>query len=641
MLQRYAFQPTISSRAEIGSSLTTTTPTAAHNKSAVPYFATSSKLRLPIALMLGAALSACAPMAAKDNASPNVAANSAAAAPAPPHYPDHELDDATLYQLLMAEIASQRGMPEKAFIDEYNVAKDVGDARLARRATEFALMAHQAGGALQAARLWSQLDPSSEDARATLLTILVAQARLDEAEPILRDSLARSQNRELTFEQIGQTLARAADKKAAVALLQRLAQPYDNLPQAHLAIAQEAYGATQPSLAVSEAKRAAQLDGNDENAPVLAAQYLQSTDAAAAAATLEDFLRHHPNSVAVRMAYARFLAGQKRYEDSGAQFRIILKQHPHDAETLYALGLLAYQAERLPEAEEYFHRFTAVREGEPSSEDASDGDDDEPTPSSARSANAGYLYLAQIAEDEKNYPKALAALDSITDGDEFLTARLQHAAVLAKMGKLDEARKELHDMPAQNQRERIQIVLTEAQLLSDAKEGDQALTLLTDELKIYPGDPDLLYDEGMTAERLNRLDVMESSLRELIRIHPDNAQAYNALGYSWADRNMHLNEALDLIQKAMILSPDDASIIDSLGWAQYRLGDNKEALDNLMRAYQLRGDAEIAVHLGEVLWVSGRHDDAQKYWKEAEHKEPDNEVLHATLERFNVKIGER
>jgi Flp pilus assembly protein TadD len=196
-------------------------------------------------------------------------------------------------------------------------------------------------------------------------------------------------------------------------------------------------------------------------------------------------------------------------------------------------------------------------------------------------------------------------------------------------------------MPAQNQRERIQIVLTEAQLLSDAKEGDQALTLLTDELKIYPGDPDLLYDEGMTAERLNRLDVMESSLRELIRIHPDNAQAYNALGYSWADRNMHLNEALDLIQKAMILSPDDASIIDSLGWAQYRLGDNKEALDNLMRAYQLRGDAEIAVHLGEVLWVSGRHDDAQKYWKEAEHKEPDNEVLHATLERFNVKIGER
>ena len=623
--------------------MNTTTPNAAHNHSAVPHFATSSKLRIAIALMLGAALSACAPMAAKDNASQNAAATSAESAPAAPHYPDHELDDATLYQLLMAEIASQRGMPEKAFIDEYDVAKDVGDARLARRATEFALMAHQAGGALQAARLWSQLDPSSsEDARATLLTILVAQARLDEAEPVLRDTLARSQNRELTFEQIGQTLARAADKKAAVALLQRLAQPYDNLPQAHLAIAQEAYGANQPTLAVSEAKRAAQLDGNDENAPVLAAQYLQSTDADAAAVILEDFLKHHPNSVAVRMAYARFLAGQKRYEDSGAQFRIILKQHPHDAETLYALGLLAYQAERLPEAEEYFHRFIAVREGEPASEDASDSDDDdEPSPATARSVNAGYLYLAQIAEDQKNYPKALAALDDITDGDELLTARLQHAAVLAKMDKLDDALKELHDMPAQNQRERIQIVLTEAQLLSDAKQGDQALTLLTDELKVYPGDPDLLYDEGMTAERLNRLEVMESSLRELIRIHPDNAQAYNALGYSWADRNLHLNEALDLIQKAMILSPDDASIIDSLGWAQYRLGDNKEALDNLMRAYQLRGDAEIAVHLGEVLWVSGRHDDAQKYWKEAEHKEPDNEVLHATLERFNVKIGER
>ena len=145
----------------------------------------------------------------------------------------------------------------------------------------------------------------------------------------------------------------------------------------------------------------------------------------------------------------------------------------------------------------------------------------------------------------------------------------------------------------------------------------------------------------MTAERLNQLDLMETSLRTLIKLHPDNAQAYNALGYSWADRNLHLNEALDLIQKALTLSPDDASIIDSLGWVQYRLGDNKDALDNLMRAYELRGDAEIAVHLGEVLWVSGRHDDAQKYWKEAEHKDPGNEALQATLERFNVKIGER
>jgi tetratricopeptide (TPR) repeat protein len=596
-----------------------------------------------MALLLGAGLSACAPMAQKDSASQGAGVHTASTAPQAPHYPDHELDEATLYQLLMAEIESQRGMPEKAFIDEYDVAKEVGDARLARRATEFALMAHQAGGALQGARLWSQLDPGSDDARATLLTILVAQARLDEAEPVLRDMLARSQNRQVTFEQIGQTLARATDKKAAVALLQRLAQPYDNLPQAHLAIAMEAYGANQPTLAVSEARRAAQLDGNDENAPVLAAQYLQSSDADAAAVVLEDFLKRHPNSVPVRMAYARFLAGQKRYEDSGAQFRIILKQHPHDAETLYALGLLAYQAERLPEAEEYFHRFIAVREGEPSTGDAEDNDEDEDQPNlpGARSANAGYLYLAQIAEDQKNYPKALKALDSISDGDEVLTARLQHAAVLAKMDRLDEARRELHDLPAQNQRERIQIVLTEAQLLTDAKRGEDALTLLTDELKVYPGDPDLLYDEGMTAERLNRLDLMETSLRELIRIHPDNAQAYNALGYSWADRNLHLNEALDLIQKAMILSPDDASIIDSLGWVQYRLGDNKEALDNLMRAYQMRGDAEIAVHLGEVLWVSGRHDDAQKYWREAGHKEPDNEVLHATLERFNVKIGER
>ena len=473
-----------------------------------------------------------------------------------------------------------------------------------------------------------------------MLTILIAQHRLDEAEPVLRDTLAHAPDKSVAFGQIGQSLARSTNRAGALEVLQRLALPYDMLPAAHLAIAQNAFAAGQRDVAVAEARRAAALDGNDETAPVLAAQYLQTTDPKTAGDILESFLRHRETSVPVRMAYARYLAGQKRYEDSGAQFRIILKQHPHDAETLYALGLLAYQAERLPEAEEYFHKFIAVREGEPHTED-SDDTDETSTQASARSANAGYLYLAQIAEDEKDFPKALEALANITDGDELLTAELQHAAVLAKMNRLEDARRELHAILASNQRERVQILLTEAQLLTDAKRGDEALTLLNTALKEYPDDPDLLYDEGMTAERLNQLDLMETSLRTLIKLHPENAQAYNALGYSWADRNIHLNEALDLIQKALTLSPDDASIIDSLGWVQYRLGDNKDALDNLQHAYELRGDAEIAVHLGEVLWVAGRHDDAQKYWKQAEHKDPGNQALQATLERFNVKIGER
>ncbi len=587
------------------------------------------------------ALAGCAPMQGEQK--PQTAQNlSATAQAATPQYPAHELDDVTLYQLVLAEIAAQRGMPDSAFLAEYNLAKETGDARLARRATEFALMAHQGTGALQGARLWSQLDPDSEEARGTLLTILVAQGHLDEAEPVLREGLVRAPDRSAAFGQIGQALSRAADRKEAVALLQRLATPYDTLPAAHLAIAQLAFGADMKPLAVSEAKRAAELDPNDENAPVLAAQYLQVSDPKAAEGVLDDFLRHHPNSLTVRMAYARYLAGQRRYDDSTAQFHILLQQHPHDAETLYALGLLAYQAERLPEAETYFKRFIAIREGEPQADDSGDENDEEaPAPGTARSANTGYLYLAQIAEDEKDYPKALAALANITDGDEYLTAQLQHAAVLAKTGQIDQARSDLHNIPAQNQHERIQIILTEAQLLTDAKRGDEALALIVDELKQYPDDPDLLYDEGMTAERMNKLDLMETSLRELMRVHPENAQAYNALGYSWADRNLHLNEALDLIQKALVLAPDDASIIDSLGWVQYRLGDTKDAIDNLMRAYQLRGDAEIAVHLGEVLWVAGRHDDAERYWKEAEHKDPDNDVLHATLERFNVKIGER
>lgn len=595
---------------------------------------TLKPLALAIALL---AIGACAPISNPGRAAADGPVAQSDQTPQPAAYPEHELDEPTLYQLLMAEIAAQRGMPDTAFSTEYNLAKETRDPRLARRATEFALMAHQAQEAMEGSRLWVELEPNSDEARGTLLSVLVAAGRLDEAEPVLSSMLASSSKPGVALEQIGQTLSRSPNHKEALTLLQRLAVPYQTLPDAHIAVAQAAYNNGQSDVAVAEARAAATLDPNDETAPVLVATYLQAKDPNGATAVLEEYLRRHPKSVTVRLAYARFLVSQRRYEDSGAQFRLILAERPRDADTLYALGLLAYQSQRLPEAEDYFHKFIAVRDADP---EASDDEDDEQPVLSSRTSDAGYLYLAQIAEDEKDYPKALEALSHVSDGEQAFGAELQRAVVLARMGRIDEARRDLNDLPVQSQRERVQVILTEVQLLTDANRTEEALDVVNDGLKKFPDDPDLLYGEGMTAEKLNRLDLMESSLRTLMRLHPDNAQAYNALGYSWADRNVHLNEALDLIEKALALAPDDASIIDSLGWVQYRLGNTQSSLDNLTKAYQLRGDAEIAVHLGEVLWVSGKHAEAERYWKEAEHKEPDNQVLHATLERFNVRIGE-
>ena len=178
-------------------------------------------------------------------------------------------------------------------------------------------------------------------------------------------------------------------------------------------------------------------------------------------------------------------------------------------------------------------------------------------------------------------------------------------------------------------------------MLRDADQNQAAYDFLGSAIEKTPNNPELLYDYGMTAEKIGRFEVLESAMRSVIRVRPDNAQAYNALGYTLADRNERLDEAKSLIEKANALSPDDASILDSLGWVHYRLGNNGDALQNLERAYKLRNDAEIAVHLGEVLWVSGRPADAEKTWREASAKEPQNAALKQTLARFNVQMGKR
>ncbi len=229
----------------------------------------------------------------------------------------------------------------------------------------------------------------------------------------------------------------------------------------------------------------------------------------------------------------------------------------------------------------------------------------------------------------------------VGEGREYANARIRRALIIARQGKVDVARAELHALPAGTPAQQTDLTLAEAQILRDADRTQDAFGLLEGAIEKSPNNPDLLYDYGMTAEKLGRTDVLESAMRSVIRVRPDNAQAYNALGYTLADRNERLDEAKALIDKANALSPDDASILDSLGWVEYRLGNNGDALANLQKAYHLRNDAEIAVHLGEVLWVSGKPAEAERAWADAKAKEPQNETLKQTLARFNVTIGKR
>jgi len=222
----------------------------------------------------------------------------------------------------------------------------------------------------------------------------------------------------------------------------------------------------------------------------------------------------------------------------------------------------------------------------------------------------------------------------VGEGEQYVQAQIRYAQVLARQGKLDDARAHLQQAAAKSSPQRIQLVLAEAQLLRDANQPKAAFDLVGQALDRVPNNPDLLYDYAMLAEKIERVDVLESSLRKLIEIRPEHAHAYNALGYSLADRNQRLPEARELIEKALKLAPDDSFIIDSMGWVLYRQGKLKDSLGYLRRAYAGRPDPEIAAHLGEVLWALGERSEAERVWGDAARDSPDNETLANTIKRL-------
>jgi tetratricopeptide (TPR) repeat protein len=242
--------------------------------------------------------------------------------------------------------------------------------------------------------------------------------------------------------------------------------------------------------------------------------------------------------------------------------------------------------------------------------------------------------LGQIAEEQKLWPRAIEWYESVSEGEHAVPARMRTANAIAKQGKLDEARAFLQRASADYPEQHVQLVVAEAQLLRDANRPRDAYEVLGQALKSEPDQPDLLYDFALTAEKLERFDVLETNLKKLIEVRPDHAHAYNALGYSYAERNTRLPEARKLIEKALELAPEDHFIIDSLGWVLYRQGDLKGALEQLRRAYDGRPDAEIGAHLGEVLWVLGRQDEANRIWQESLKTSPENETLLKTIKRL-------
>ncbi|HWM43650.1 MAG TPA: tetratricopeptide repeat protein [Burkholderiales bacterium] len=525
-----------------------------------------------------------------------------------------ELSEPTLYDFLLGEIALQRGdlpLAAKTYLD---LARRTRDARVARRAVEIANQARLPELALAAARLWHDIEPASGHALQVLAATLVTAKRVDEAGPVLEKLFsAEGVSRENAFMQVNRLLGGNPDKAANLRVIRTLAGKYPQLAQAHFAVGQAALTAGDDKAAIAAAREAQKIRPDWELAVLLEAQVLQKRSNAEAAKRLGEFVEKYPQARETRLSYARLLVLDKRFAEARKQFEAVAGANPGNPEVIYAVGLLAYQLKDYGAAEDYMKRVLGLNYRDPE--------------------GVRYL-LGQIAEDQKQWPRAIEWYDSIQSGDHVVPARLRTANAIAKQGKLDEARAYLKRVAAENPEDQVQLLVAEAQLLRDANQHADAFSLLSEALGKEPEQPELLYDLALTAEKLERFDLLESNLRNLIRIKPDHAHAYNALGYSFADRNTRLPEARKLIEKALELAPEDYFIMDSLGWVLYREGDLKGAARELRRAYGGRPDAEIGAHLGEVLWMLGERDEARRIWDESLKAGPENETLQKTIKRL-------
>jgi tetratricopeptide (TPR) repeat protein len=540
--------------------------------------------------------------------------------------PKVELTKTMLYQLMKAEFEFRNGDWQGPYLTMLSLAQQTQDPRLARRAAEMAVAAKQADDTLAAVRLWYKLDPESDEATQYFVGMVVTSDNISDLEPVFEKRLreATPGRRGLMMFQMQQLLARAKDKDAAGAMLERLIAPYGGTMEAHVVRAQAALGRGEREEAQREARAALAAKPDSEIAVLMLAQALD--DDAQILPMLEQFLKANPDAREVRAAYARVLVNRKEYPRARQEFELLLKDQPDNAAHLYALGVLSTQMNDAQAAERHFTRFVEVLGRNP---------DDERDPSRA------LLILSQLAEERGDLPGALQWLDKVPEGTDpqtLFSTQLRRAHVVAKQGDLNSARRLLSALKPSEPGQQAQVAVAESQLLRDAGRLPEAYALMEAAAKRFPKNPDLLYDFALLAEKLGKVDVMEAQLRAVMDQAPDNHHAYNALGYSLAERNVRLQEAYTLIAKALEMAPGDPFIMDSMGWVQYRLGNLAEAEKHLRRAYSLRRDPEIAVHLGEVLWQKGDKLAAQQLWREARAKDPHNDTLRTTLARLKLSL---
>jgi len=550
-----------------------------------------------------------------------------AAAVAPDAISNSKMNADSMLMILLGELKLTQGEPGAAYSLMLEAAKKTGDAQLFNRAVEIALNARSGPPALEAAKAWKQAFPKSREANRFVLQIMVALNQLPESLMPLRTDLLLSpeEDQVKAINGIEQPYAQAQDKELATAVVEQALVPFVDKPLTAAAswttIGRMKVAAKKLPEALDAAKKATAKDSKAIE-PGLLALELFSLGSSEAEELLQKVIQTADNAMPLRLSYARILIDNQRTKEALAQLVNITEKSPALSEAWLLQAAVLIDGGQDDEAKNVLLRFVALEKDKENNTGLSQA----------------YLMLSQITLRQKKTSESEEWLNKIEDPEALAQVQIQRANLLASRGEISKARALIQQLPnitPQAKRTRLQ---AEVKLLRDYKMYEQTYQVLLSATKETPDDLELRYELAMMAERLNRVDEMERLLKSVIEAKPDFFHAYNALGFALADRNIRLKEARELIVTALEFAPDDPMITDSLGWVEYRMGNKVAALAILERAYEIKNDAEIGAHLGELYWVLGRKDEALKVWREAKKLAPTNEILLETLKRLKAKL---
>ena len=519
-----------------------------------------------------------------------------------------------IYYILTAELAGQRGQYDVALDNYLKASALTNDVKILQRATQIALYLKKSDQALATSSAWLQRQPDSVDARRLTAFLLLKSGRIDEAvQQFIVILGVPGMDVETTMIDVVKLLSTEVSKEDGVKFIRRLGERFPNMPEIHLVSALLATDKGEYHAALDETEKALARRPNWSRALLLKAQLMSRMgDSQKAKEVMRKAIQNEPGNPRLRLVYSQFLAKAGDLHGAANELEKILAKEPRNEDAMLGMAMAQMDLGQDAKARQLLERLV-----------------DSPSHSMQ-----SYFFLGLIEARKRNFQAAAQWFDKVGEGPFAFDAQVNVISALVFQGQTAEARQRLEEVRKKFPQQALRMYLLEAELLTKNKQFTEAFDLLSRALQETPGQTELLYARALVAESLNRPEVLEADLKAILEKQPDDANALNALGFALADRSERLEEAKRYIARSLQLKPNEPAFLDSYGWVSYRMGDKAMALEYLRRAYGLLKDPEIGTHLGEVLWESGKQNDAKALWNELLRKYPDNDDIKKVMPRY-------